>query len=76
MRITIIALPHRHISGMQFKAWRIGETYDVSPHIATLLIVEGWARLEMRTGLDRRIEKRLAHIERRHENAKQHHHRV
>jgi hypothetical protein len=54
MRITIIKRPYCSIKEMEFKGWRVGETYDVSPELASLLIVEGCARLEMRTGLDRR----------------------
>ena len=58
MRVTITKRPYRYISEIYFKTWRVGETYDVSAEIATLLIAEGWARLEMRTGLDRRQQKR------------------
>ena len=58
MRVTIIKRPHRYISEIYFRTWRVGETYDVSPDIATLLIAEGWGRLEMRSGLDRRKESR------------------
>ena len=50
---------------MLFKSWRVGEMYDVSPEMATLLIVEGFARLEMRVGTDRRRSKRWGDPERR-----------
>lgn len=67
MRVTIIKRPYCTINGMEFKAWRVGETYDVSVEVATLLIVEGCARLEMRTGADRRRVKRVDHPDRRHD---------
>ena len=65
MRVTIIKRPHCTIQGMHFTAWRVGETYDVSSEIATLLIVEGCARLEMRSRADRRRERRRDDAERR-----------
>jgi len=65
MRVTIIKRPHCTINEIEFTGWRVGETYDVSPDIATLLIVEGCARLEMRSGLDRRRAWRPNHPERR-----------
>jgi hypothetical protein len=65
MRVTITSRPSRHISDIYFKTWRVGETYDVSPEIATLLIAEGWARLEMRAGVDRRHERRWSPPDRR-----------
>ena len=65
MRVTIIKRPYCTINEIAFKAWRVGETYDVSPDIATLLIIQGCARLEMRTGLDRRRERRVHYTERR-----------
>jgi hypothetical protein len=68
MRVTIIKRPHCTINEIEFTGWRVGETYDVSPEIATLLIVEGCARLEMRTGLDRRRMWRPLQPERRRTN--------
>ena len=65
MRVTITKRPHRYISDIYFRTWRLGETYDVSPEIATLLIAEGWGRLEMRSGLDRRHQPRGSPPERR-----------
>jgi hypothetical protein len=65
MRVTIITRPHCTIKEMEFKGWRVGETYDVSPELASLLIVEGCARLEMRSGLDRRRMWRPFKVERR-----------
>ena len=67
MRVTIIKRPHCTINEMHFRSWRVGETYDVSVAIATLLIVEGCAQLEMRAGEDRRREKRRGDTDRRHE---------
>jgi hypothetical protein len=67
MRVTIIKRPHRTINGLQFRAWRVGETYDVSADIATLLIIEGYAQLEMRGGADRRRAKRWGEADRRHQ---------
>jgi len=69
MRVTIIKRPHCTIQGMHFTAWRVGETYDVSTEIASLLIVEGCARLEMRSRADRRRERRLEYTERRQQSA-------
>jgi len=66
MRVTIIKRPHCTINEIDFTGWRVGETYDVAPEIASLLIIEGSARLEMRTGLDRRRVKRWGGLDRRH----------
>jgi hypothetical protein len=67
MRVTITKRPYCTINGMHFRTWRVGETYDVSVEIATLLIVEGCAQLEMRAGSDRRRAKRWGDMDRRHE---------
>ena len=67
MRITIIKQPHCTIE-IELAGWRVGETYDVSPELASLLIVEGCARLEMRSGLDRRRMWRPRQPERRRAN--------
>ncbi len=50
---------------MLFTGWRVGETYDVSFEVASLLMVEGCARLEMRAGSDRRRETRWSAPDRR-----------
>ena len=65
MRVTIIKRPQR-THDLPFTGWRIGETYDVSLEVASLLIVEGCAQLEMRAGLDRRHVGRLGVADRRH----------
>ena len=69
MRVTIVKRPRGTIQGMHFTAWRVGETYDVSSEIASLLIVEGCARLEMRSHADRRREKRWEETDRRQQSA-------
>ena len=69
MRVTIIKRPYCTIQAMHFTAWRVGETYDVSIEIASLLIVEGCARLEMRSHPDRRRERRREDAERRQQSA-------
>lgn len=65
MRVTIIKRPYCTINLIEFKGWRVGETYDLSPELASLLIVEGCARLEMRAGIDRRRWWRPLRPERR-----------
>jgi hypothetical protein len=65
VRVKIIKRPEHTTNEMLFNSWRVGETYDVSLEVASLLIVEGWARLEMRAGMDRRRSKRLGDPERR-----------
>jgi hypothetical protein len=67
MRVTIIKRPHGLVNEMLFTGWRVGETYDVSFEVASLLIVEGCAQLEMRAGPDRRRERRSKNPERRHQ---------
>jgi hypothetical protein len=69
MRVTITKRPHGAIPGMHFTAWRVGETYDVSSEVASLLMVEGCARLEMRSVADRRREKRDEDTDRRQQGA-------
>lgn len=66
MRITIIKRPHCTINEIDFTGWRVGETYEVPVELASLLIVEGCARLEVRTGEDRRRVKRWGGNDRRH----------
>ena len=66
MRITIIKRPHCTINEIDFTGWRVGETYEVPLEIASFLIVEGCARLELRTGDDRRRVKRVGGNDRRH----------
>ena len=65
MRVTILKRPDYGLNDMLSTGWRVGETYDVSFAIASFLIVEGCARLEMRAGSDRRREKRWGDPERR-----------
>jgi hypothetical protein len=67
MRVTIIKRPYCTINEIHFRGWRVGETYDVSTEVATLLIVEGCAHLEMRAGSDRRRERRGGDTDRRHQ---------
>jgi hypothetical protein len=67
MRVTITKRPDHAVNDALFNGWRLGETYDVSLEIASLLIVEGYAQLEMRGGTDRRREKRWGEPERRHQ---------
>ena len=68
MRITIIKRPHCTINEIDFTGWRVGETYEVPVEVASFLIVEGCARLEMRSGLDRRRMRRSLRPERRRAN--------
>ncbi len=68
MRVIITKRPDSALNDILFTGWRVGETYDVSLEIASLLIVEGYAQLEMRAGSDRRREKRWGQPERRHQN--------
>lgn len=65
VRVKIIKRPEQTTNEMLFTSWRVGETYDVSLELASLLIVEGYARLEMRVGTDRRRSKRWGDPERR-----------
>ena len=65
MRVKIIRRPDYTTNEMLFTSWRVGETYDVSLEMASLLIVEGYAQLEMRGGTDRRRAKRRGDPERR-----------
>jgi hypothetical protein len=65
VRVKILKRPEHTTNEMLFTSWRVGETYDVSLEIASLLIVEGCARLEMRGGTDRRRSKRWGNPERR-----------
>jgi hypothetical protein len=65
VRVKIIKRPEDTSNEMLFTSWRVGETYDVSLEVASLLIVEGCAQLEMRAGTDRRRSKRWGDPERR-----------
>lgn len=65
MRITITKRPNRRITDIYFTSWRVGDTYDVSPGVASVLMAEGWAQLEMRTRIDRRRERRAEGHKRR-----------
>jgi hypothetical protein len=70
MRVTILKRPCSSANEMLFTGWRVGETYDVSIEMASLLIVDGCAQLEMRTGADRRRETRRGDPERRYPAAR------
>jgi hypothetical protein len=48
MRVTIIESPEGDINGMNAEQWQVGQIYDLSPGVASVLIVEGYAVLEMR----------------------------
>lgn len=65
MRVTILKRKDDVINGMWCGRWRVGQTYDLSPNLASVLIVEGCARLEMRSGRERRGAQRYPKSERR-----------
>jgi hypothetical protein len=54
MRVTILKQPPAGVDAGPRARWRVGETYDLSANLASLLIVEGSGRLEMRMGAERR----------------------
>jgi hypothetical protein len=63
----IIRLPEGDLTlnGMSTQQWQVGRTYDLSPSIASVLIVEGYALLEMRAEQDRRHIRRFDKPDRR-----------
>jgi hypothetical protein len=65
MRVTIIKSPEGDLNGMSAVQWQVGRTYDLSPSIASVLIVEGYARLEMRSEENRRHIPRFSKPDRR-----------
>ena len=65
MRVTIIKSPEGDLNGMSAEQWQIGRTYDISPSVASVLIVEGYAVLEMRAEGNRRSVPRFDRPDRR-----------
>lgn len=47
--------PTGTLEGMALKRYVPGEVYDVSPALADFLILEGFARPEMRSGASSRV---------------------
>jgi hypothetical protein len=50
MRVTIINKPAGAIGGMWLQRLQVGQTYNLSPEIATALIMQGYALKENRWG--------------------------
>jgi hypothetical protein len=65
MRVSIIKPPKSVVSGKAPWQWQVGQTYDLPPSQALALIVDYCARVEMRTGRDRRKRRRPFSDERR-----------
>ena len=53
MRVVIIR-PPPSINGFRTDRLRVGHVYDLSPDLASLLIVENYARFDMRSSKERR----------------------
>jgi hypothetical protein len=54
VRIRILKPTQRTIDGAETSRLAVGQTYDLAPPAATLLIAEGVAMMEMRQTADRR----------------------
>ena len=48
MRVRIIQTPTGTVDGIDLSTYRIGRVHEVSSSLGALLIIEGWAELEMR----------------------------
>lgn len=60
-----IKSPEGDLNGMSAEQWQVGRTYDLYPSVASVLIVEGYARLEMRAEVNRRSVPRFDKRDRR-----------
>jgi len=60
MRVLIVKPPSVCVNGIHLDHLRVGEVYDLSAQIASLLIVEGCAKLEMRTSRRRQYPRPYA----------------
>ena len=49
MKVRIVQRPTGRLDGMALKRYVPGEVYDVSATVADYLVVEGFAKPEMRT---------------------------
>ena len=58
MRIRIIKRPTGTLEGMALNRYIPGETYDLSPSVADYLVLQGFARAEMRAGMRRSLKKK------------------
>jgi hypothetical protein len=50
--------PTGRVFGIDLTQYRVGHTYEVTPSLATYLVLEGSARYEMRRTRDRRQKPR------------------
>jgi hypothetical protein len=48
MKVRIVKRPNGRVDGMALRRFVPGEVYDVSPTVADYLVVEGFAKPEMR----------------------------
>lgn len=54
MRVLIVRPLQRGINDLRVDDLRVGHVYDLPPDLGSVLIVENYARLEMRSQRDRR----------------------
>jgi hypothetical protein len=55
VKVRIVKRPTGTLDGMALKRYVPGEVYDLSPGVADFLILEGFARPEMRSGTRSRV---------------------
>jgi len=48
VKVRIVKRPHGSLDGMALKPYVPGEVYDISPTLADYLVLQGYAKPEMR----------------------------
>jgi hypothetical protein len=48
MRVRIVSTPKGIVDGIEVEIFQVGSTYDLSPTLAGVLLLEGWAVPEQR----------------------------
>jgi hypothetical protein len=56
--VRILKRPTGSLDGIALNRFVPGEVYDLSPSVAAYLILEGFARLEMRAGTRKKPDRR------------------
>lgn len=48
MRVRVLKQPNEDVNGLSLRSFKPGRVYDIAAHVADYLVVNGYARVEMR----------------------------
>jgi len=55
VKVRIIKQPSGFLNGVSLRSYRVGHTYDMPSTLATFLVIEGFAEVEMRRDDGQRV---------------------